>query len=148
MPSSVGSNFQTFFSKTERVSMPCNHHNMKGSVGFCLNNFIVSKDLKRQLRENFFTDSKIPLLVWTTTHSHLEASKHIAKVMLFAEAAVTFPYNKLICPVVSGTMVPAQYVLSSWDTSGFLYWPLPYTTKPKGSSGPLGQLKPSFTISS
>ena len=184
LPSSIASLFQTFLSKTGRVWAPCNHHNTKGSEGFSLRNLILSKDLKSQLRENFFTDSKIPLLVlihnvlWTSTLLHLQAFKHTAKVILLSKAAATFPYHKLRCPIVSGSLVPAQYVLSSWDASGFLCWQLPYTTKPKGSSGPLvpialfkkwphcnmaffsaasgpglawknkGKLKPSFTISS
>lgn len=171
-------------SKPGRVSAPCNHHNIKGSAGFSLSNLILSKDLKSQLRENFFTRSKIPLLVWiqnvlwTTTDPHLQVFKHTTKVTLLSEAAAILPYHKLMHPVVSGTMVPAQYVLSSWDTSRFFCWQLPYTTKPKGSSSPLvlialfmkgphcntaffsaasgsglawrnkGKLKPSFTISS
>lgn len=97
---------QTFPSKTGRVSVPCNHHNMKGSVGFSLSNLILSKDFKSQMRENFFTHSKIPLLVLihnvlqTTTRPHLQAFKHTAKVMLLSEAAATLPYHKLIRPVV------------------------------------------------
>lgn len=183
LPSSIAFLLQTFLSQTGRVLAPCNHHNMKGSAGFNLSNLILSKNLKSQLRENVFTHSKILLLVliqnvlWTTTPPHLQAFKHTAKVIL-SEAAATLPYHKLMCPVVSGTMAPARYVPSSWDTSGFLCWWLPYTTKPKSSSGPLvlialfkkwphcntaffsaasqsglawkkkGKLKPSFTISS
>lgn len=184
LPSFIASLFQTFLSKTGRVSVPCNHHHMKGSAAFSLSNFILSKVLKSQLRENFFTHSKNSLLafiqnvLWTTAHSHLQAFKHTAKVMLLSEAASTLPYHILMRPVVSGTMVPTQYVLYSWDASGFLCSQLPYTTKPKGPSGPLvltalfkksphcntafssaasvsglawknkGKLKPSFTIPS